>query len=487
MPEVRSEEGGEVAMSDRRVLCVDLDGTLVATDLLWESLLVLLRERPWTLRLLPGWLAGGKAHFKREVARRVRLDVESLPYRPEVLHFLRAEHGAGRELVLATAADESFARAVAEHLGIFSAVLASDGVTNLSGSRKHRALEDRFGPGGYDYAGNGFVDLPMWSTGGGAVLVAAPRRLAARVRASGRVHAEFPHPGQRFRALLGALRVHQWVKNLLIFVPVLLDHRLLDPRAIFLATLAFVAFCMAASGGYVLNDMLDLAADRRHPRKRHRPFAAGVLSLSTGALLVPALFVAAMGLAAATLSADFAWLLLLYIVLTGAYSFYLKRLPVVDVLLLAGLYTLRVLAGVEATAVRFSTWLLAFSMFLFLSLALLKRFAELSRGRTDADERVVGRGYIRADKEWLGSMGSASGYLSVLVLALYISSDEVVRLYNRPMLLWMVCPLLLFWVSRMWFLAHRGKIDEDPILETVRDRLSYVVGALVGVVLLAAL
>jgi len=286
-------------------------------------------------------------------------------------------------------------------------------------------------------------------------------------------------------ALLRALRVHQWVKNLLVFVPVLLDHKLLNPPVMVKALIAFVAFCCAASGAYVLNDLLDRDADRQHRIKRNRPFAADTLSRSFGVVLVPLLFAAAL-LWSLWLSPKFLALLTLYVVLTTAYSIYLKQIAVLDVLLLAGLYTLRVLAGVAASHVRFSTWLLAFSMFLFLSLAFIKRYAELSELQGGAAEGLARRGYLRGDREWLGSMGGASGYLSVLVLALYINSEEVVALYRNPLLLWLICPLLLFWISRMWLLAHRGRIDQDPIVAAARDPASYAVGALVALVLFAA-
>jgi 4-hydroxybenzoate polyprenyltransferase len=290
----------------------------------------------------------------------------------------------------------------------------------------------------------------------------------------------------RWLALVRAIRVHQWVKNLLIFVPVVLDHRLFQTDVVLQATMAFAAFCGAASGGYVLNDLFDLDADRRHSTKRFRPFASGALSPTVGWVLVPLLFGTAL-LFANRLPRGFVELLALYLALTIAYSTYLKRIAVLDVLILASLYTLRVLAGVSATQVRFSAWLLAFCMFLFLSLAFLKRYAELTALDPGAPEQVRRRGYLRRDREWLGSMGGASGYLSVLVLALYINSDQVVVLYQHPILLWLVCPLLLFYVGRMWLLAYRGEIDEDPIVATVRDPASYLVGALVGLVLLAAL
>jgi 4-hydroxybenzoate polyprenyltransferase len=296
-----------------------------------------------------------------------------------------------------------------------------------------------------------------------------------------------PATSARLVALIRALRVHQWVKNLLVFVPVILDHKLFAPEVMAKSATAFVAFCCAASSAYILNDLLDVEADRRHPTKRHRPFAAGTLSPSTGLLLVPLLLAIAFIASLGTLPATFVELLAIYIVLTTAYSLLLKRLAVVDVLVLAALYTLRVLAGIAAAQVRFSTWLLAFSMFLFLSLAFLKRFTEVSAMEGAATEQVRRRGYIRGDREWLGSMGGASGYLSVLVLALYINSEQVVALYRAPLLLWLVCPLLLFWTSRMWLLAHRGQIHDDPIVATVRDPVSYLLGALVGIVLYIAL
>lgn len=288
-------------------------------------------------------------------------------------------------------------------------------------------------------------------------------------------------------ALLRALRPLQWVKNLLVFVPVVLDHKLFDADTMARTATAFVAFCCAASSAYVLNDVLDLQADRHHASKRHRPFAAGTLSPTVGIVLVPALLLLGFVIAWSTLPVGFIDLLAIYVVLTTAYSVYLKRIAVLDVLLLAGLYTLRVLGGVAAAEVRFSTWLLAFAMFLFLSLAFLKRYTEVSAMDGAATDQVQRRGYIRGDREWLASMGGASGYLSVLVLALYINSEQVLALYRKPLLLWLICPLLLFWTSRTWLLAHRGQIHEDPIVATVRDPASYVLGALVALVLYFAL
>lgn len=284
---------------------------------------------------------------------------------------------------------------------------------------------------------------------------------------------------------LRALRMHQWVKNILLLVPAVLDHRLLDGPVVTRALAAFAAFCLAASGAYVLNDLLDLEADRAHRTKRNRPFASGELSARFGWMLAPLLFADAL-LIGVLLAGDFLWLLVLYIATTTAYSTWLKRIEVLDVIVLAGLYTLRVLAGIAATGVSFSSWLLAFSMFLFLSLAFLKRYAELTAFAAGDTENLKGRGYQRRDREWLGALGGAAGYLAVMVLALYINSDEVTVLYRRPPLLWLVCPPLLFWISRIWLHAYRGQVEDDPIVFTVRDPASYVVGGLVAIVLLGA-
>ena len=296
-----------------------------------------------------------------------------------------------------------------------------------------------------------------------------------------------PGGGSRALALVRALRPHQWVKNLLVFVPVVLDHKLFHAETMAKATIPFVAFCCVASSAYILNDIFDLEADRRHPTKRYRPFASGALRPAVGLVLVPVLIAAAVAISWSSLPRAFVVLLALYLVLTSAYSLYLKRVAVLDVLLLAGLYTLRVLAGIAAAQVRFSTWLLAFAMFLFLSLAFLKRYTEVSAMDGALTEQVRRRGYQRGDREWLGSMGGASGYLSVLVLALYINSEQVIALYRLPLALWLVCPLLLFWTSRMWLLAHRGKIHDDPIVATVRDPASYLIGLLVALVMYLAL
>jgi 4-hydroxybenzoate polyprenyltransferase/phosphoserine phosphatase len=467
-------------------LCVDLDGTLVRGDLLAESLLRLVRRSPLLLLRLPVWLARGRARLKREVAERVAVEPAALPYDDELLAHLRRERAAGRRLVLVTASHRAPARAVADHLALFDEVLATDGERNLKGRAKRDELVRRFGRGGYDYAGDSAADLAVWDSAREAIAVNAPPSVVRRLGA--RATAVLGGPRRPLgRAVLGALRVRQWVKNLLIFIPAITAHRLHEPALAGHALIAFVAFGLGASAVYVLNDMLDVEADRLHPVKRRRPFASGELALPIGFALFPLLVLGSLG-AALALPAAFLGLLALYFLLTTAYSLVLKELPLVDVIVLAGLYTMRIIAGSAATGVPVTEWLLAFSMFIFLSLGALKRYAELLRVRSQAagPTKVERRGYYAGDLELMVPMGLASGYLSVLVLALYISSDKVAALYARPSLLWFACPLILYWISRMWLLAHRGLVQDDPLAFAVRDRVTWIVGALGAAILLAA-
>jgi len=467
-------------------LCVDLDGTLVRSDLLLESLFALLRHRPLLVLWLPLWWLRGRSHLKREIARRASLDVTLLPYREDLLARLRAERERGRHLVLATASDGLLANSVARHLGVFDEVIASDGQLNLKGAHKREVLTTRFGERGFDYVGDARADRVVWAAAREAWVVgASPRTLAYLRSTNPRVTALVSGDLSGFQ-LLAALRLHQWVKNLLLFVPLVFAHRLLDLPALSRTALGFFAFGLVASGVYLLNDLLDLEHDRRHSSKRNRPFAAGHLSLAVGAGLIPVLLLAGGGLAWAVSPALLA-VAALYLATTTAYSFVLKRVVMLDVLVLALLYTLRIFAGSVTAEVVVSKWLLIFSIFLFLSLALIKRLTELQdlRGR-NASLAGTGRGYKPEDLEILTTLGAASGYIAVVVLALFVSSDDVTKLYANPGYLWVTCPLLLFWVSRIWLLAHRGEVDSDPIVFAIRDRVSYAVAAAVAVVLIAA-
>ncbi|MEJ5329227.1 MAG: UbiA family prenyltransferase [Desulfobaccales bacterium] len=465
-------------------LCVDLDGTLVRTDTLLESLLILLKSRPWLFFLLPIWLLQGRAATKRRLAELVDLPVDTLPYHQDLLRLLRDEGGRGRTLVLATGADERLAQRVAKHLGCFSEVLASDGRANLTGRRKAQALVARFGSNGFDYAGNDRRDLPVWRHARRALLVAAPARLVRRVR---RFHPQVQVVGvplQAYRVLPRALRVYQWLKNLLVLVPLVAAHHFRELALWGQAGLAFLSFSLVASGIYLINDLLDLEADRRHHQKRFRPLAAGELPLT----YAPPLALVLLGggfLTAGGLPWAFSGLLGLYVILSLLYSLYVKRLALMDVCLLALLYTIRIFAGGEATRIVISYWLLTFSLFFFLSLAFLKRWAEL-QSQAGNPHALPGRGYSAVDLEAVAAMGTASGYIAVLVFALYINSTTVAALYRHPHLLWLIIPLLLYWVSRLWLLARRGEVQEDPILFALKDRGSYAVAALFGGIFLLA-
>lgn len=464
-------------------LCVDLDGTLVKTDTLIESFLALIKHNPFYAFLLPFWLLQGKAHLKWEIARRVTLDVTSLPYHPELLAFLSDEHQHGRHLILVTASDVKIARQIADHLGIFAEVMGSDGKTNLSGNNKLKAMEARFGDKGFDYAGNAEVDLKIWPHAREAILVNASRRLLSKARKITSVSHIFNDKKMLLKMVIKALRIHQWAKNILIFVALIVAHKVNNPLSLFHSVLAFITFGLCASGVYLLNDMLDLDADRKHPRKKHRPFASGDLPLLYGFMLLPLLFIGGVALSL-VLSFEFFLIIALYFILTTAYSFYFKKLVLIDVILLAGLYTIRIIAGAVAINAPTSQWLLAFSMFIFLSLALVKRFSELYTIRRSKEETSRGRGYFASDLEQLASFGVASGYIAVLVLALYIDSKEVVASYTYPHGLWLICPIFLYWISRVWLLAHRGQMHEDPILFAIKDKQSYILGFLVIIIML---
>lgn len=467
-------------------LVVDLDGTLTRSDLLMESVLRLLALDPLALVRLPRWLMEGKAAFKARLADRIVLDLHMLPVNEELVDFIRVERRAGRKVYLASAADRRLVQDFADHLGLFDGVFGSDGITNLGGAEKARALCAQFGEKGFDYVGNARVDLEVWAKARRAILVNVPASLhgeAARLCPDIHELTAPPTRAESWRAHLRAIRAHQWLKNLLVFLPALADHSL-DWPTLGASFLAFVAFCLCASSVYVLNDLIDLPSDRAHPTKRSRPFASGRLSLINGMALVPLLLLAA-GLVSVALPVAFAGSLAAYYAITLLYTFVLKRQIVIDVFTLAGLYTMRVIAGGAATGIAPSDWLLAFSMFLFLSLALIKRYSELVERQRSRKNKLAGRGYVTDDTPMIGALAGASGFVSVLVLALYINSPDVLRLYPHPDFLWGVGVLLLYWVSRVLMLAHRGQVHDDPLVFAVTDRMSLITVALMGLVVIA--
>ena len=474
----------DATASTLRPLCVDLDGTLVKSDTLVDSLLVLARGRPRLLFRLPAHLLHGKAAFKAFVTESVALDVAHLPYNRKVLQFLEEEHCKGRAIYLTTGANEALARRVAEHLALFTAVLGSDKRVNLTGKRKLEAMRGQLGEGGFDYIGNGTPDLPLLAAATERMVVNPSLALRVRMRARGMRATRTLEERAGLRSIASAMRPHQWAKNLLVVLPLLLSHVLRADR-LAAALLAFCCFSLTASSAYIVNDLFDIEADRCHPRKRYRPFAAGQLSALTGIGLAAA-FLAVAFTGAHLLPAAFSRWLLFYLFVTLVYSLYLKRIAIVDVIVLSGLYTLRLLAGGAATQTSISHWLAGFSVFLFFSLAIIKRFAELENLRASGALPRNGRGYIVADLNQLRSFGTSSAFAAVMVFAIYISGPDVTALYREPQILWLIVPFMILWLCRVWLLASRGKLDEDPLVFALTDRASLLIGVSVAAIVLLA-
>ncbi len=482
-------------------LCVDLDGTLVKSDTLLDTVLVVARQRPGLLVKVPGWIAEGKAAFKRHLTTSVELDVEHLPYNQPLLQYLREQHGAGRAIYLATAADVGLAERVAAFLGIFAGVLASDGSgVNLAGANKLAAMRARFGEE-FCYIGNAKPDVellaacvsPMTANPDGALLAGMKRKGTVAA-------ANFEDRVPAVKSWLKAIRLHQWAKNMLIFVPLLLAHQW-NPGTFGGAITAFLSFGMCASATYIINDLLDLEADRKHPRKRRRPFAAGDISAIGGVMAVVVLLVGALVLAVAlpriviAMPGDYklwqpykflGWLGF-YTVTTLAYSLYLKRKLLLDVFVLSGLYTVRILAGSAATGVPVSAWLAGFSVFFFLSLAFVKRFSELESLRERGGSVTNGRGYFVSDLEQLRALGTGAAYAAVVVMTLYINNPETKVLYKHVIRLWLVVPVLLLWLSQVWMLASRGEMHDDPVVYAITDKRSFLLGVVMAAVVWSAL
>lgn len=466
----------------------DLDHTLLLTDTFVEQLTTLVLRRPWLIARVCIWLVRGRGYCKGRIAALAATSPEVWPVRPEALERIAADQAEGRTIVLATAAHRRVAGPLAEHLGCFDAVLASDDQQNLKSRRKSAAIAKVAQEEGwetYSYAGDCAADLAVWRIAAEIVVVDPTPGLLERLRGLGKPLVVLGSARTRWAAALKACRPHQWAKNLLLFLPLVLAHRW-DAATGLAVGLAFVAFSLCASGVYVLNDIGDVAADRQHPRKRLRPFASGRLTITAGIQLAGALVAVGLGLSAAFLPLGFLGLMAVYLAANFAYSSRLKQVPVLDVLMLACMYALRLEAGAVAAAVPLSDWFLTFSLFFFTSLAFAKRFTELRRLESAGAEVPAGRGYEVGDLRLLEMLGSASGYVSVLVLALYMNSEQMRSLYGDSRLLWLVCPIVLYWITRLWLLANRGQLDEDPVVFALKDRTSLGIAAACGLVVLLA-
>lgn len=471
MPISDSETPGHTLLP----LCIDLDGTLIQTDSLWESCLRLISQQPLMLLFLPFWLFLGKAGFKQKISQHVELSPASLPYNTNLLKYLTQQRLHNRHLVLVTAANKKIAEAIADHLNIFDEILASDENHNLSGKNKAQALADKFGEKGFVYAGNANIDLNVWQHAAAAVVVNASKALAAKTKALTSIEEIFPTEHKpSVKIILKAIRIHQWVKNILIFTALLLSHNWFNHDALLLAVFAFFSFSFAASSIYLINDLIDLEADRKHRTKRYRPLAAGILPIQWAIAIVPFLLTFSF-LLANQINTNFVSVLIVYLILTTAYSIFLKPVALLDVITLTSLYTIRIIAGAIAINVPLSYWLLAFSMFIFLSLALIKRFSELKNLIQQGETSSLSRGYHVDDLSAISLFGICSGYISVLVLVFYTHDLQADTLYSQPDWLWFVAVAVLYWISHMWLLAFRGQMNEDPVLFAIHDRSSYVV------------
>jgi len=466
-------------------LCVDLDDTLVATDTLWESIFVLLRTCPLCFLLLPFWILKGKAYFKHQIAQHVILNVAVLPYRAELLEFLKQQKEQGRTLILATAAHETIAHAVAQHIGLFDDVLANNEKVNLKGVNKRNELEKRFGYQGFDYIGDSKSDIPIFQAARTFYVVTAYKSLLKKLNYPAPEQI-FPIPAISTFTWLKVLRAHQWVKNFLIFVPLLVSHQFFDIDKLIASVLAFIAFSLVASAGYIFNDLVDLEADRQHRTKCNRPFAAGKIPIQRSILFFFALLILSSLISLIWLPTGFFGMLMLYLLLTLTYSFYLKRKMILDVIILAGLFTHRILAGGIAASIYISDWLLLFSVFFFTSLAFLKRYIELLYLKDKNDEKAIkNRDYYILDIDFVANFGATSAYLSVLVFAMYIYSDAPTR-YESPFILWLLCPALIYWTTRVWFLANRRSLQDDPVVFALKDRVSWFIAVFALVVMVLA-
>lgn len=469
---LEDEMEGGARTADDLVLAVDLDGTLICSDLLFESFWAAMSHAP--IRTLVQMMSGGggRAGLKQLLAEQDQVDVTQLPYNAEVIAHIQRWRATGGRVALVTASDQSMAEQVATHLALFDEVHGSDGTHNLKGPAKAAFLTERYGAGGYVYMGDASADLPVWAGAARIVTVNAPRALRAKAENLG---PEVEHLGDGATPLAAwfrALRPHQWVKNILVFLPMLTSHALSWPHVLS-STLAFIAFCLVASSVYLVNDLLDLSADRDHPRKRRRPLAAGAVPIGQASVLAAALLLAGM-LLATLLGPLFVIALGLYFVITAAYSLHLKRRTIIDIWVLAILYSMRIVAGAAATGIVPSVWLMAFSIFFFFSLAAVKRQAELVDTADNESLDVRRRGYFREDMLLVAMMAISSGYVSILVLALYIRTPFVEQLYGFPPILLGICLVLLYWISRIVMVTHRGHMHDDPLVYALRDRISQV-------------
>lgn len=470
-------------LNSRTVIC-DLDDTLVRTDLLFESILKLIRTKPWLVLKLPGWFLKGKAHAKACIFEHIKIDPALLPYREDVLRHVKARRQEGATTILVSASNHTLITSIAEHCQCFDAAAGSTDHLNLKGKAKLAWIEEKY-PGPFEYIGDAKADLPIWQRSAHAVLVNPSRSIVSNVSRFSCSKEIIQDAPDILRLIIKQIRVNQWIKNLLIAVPIIAAHKLGDVDLTLKCLIGIASFSFIASMVYVMNDMLDVENDRKHPTKKERPFASGRLPLKAGFLLAPMLFMASTALGV-YLGWEFLGIILAYFITNIVYSIRLKEAVMLDVVTLASFYTMRLLAGSAATDIPISHWLLNFSTFFFLGLAMVKRYTELLRIVGKNQNSLHGRGYMGEDKIPVLIMGVCSSLLSILIMALFFSSDDVRVLYRTPSILWMITPILLFWTGRVWLLTHRGQMNDDPVVFAVKDRISLACGIYFALVVIYA-
>lgn len=447
-------------------LYVDLDGTLIKTDILYESILLLIKRNFLYLFILPFWLIKGKANLKHKISKLVEINPQTLPYNIPFLNYLKDQKKLGRQIILATATTEKYASAIASYLGIFSQVIASTADQNVSGSTKLSYIRNE--PKQFSYAGNAVIDMLIFSHAQESIIVSPTYGLKKRMVRIDNITQVFESSNYKGSAILKAIRMHQWVKNSLLFVPLLMSQQFTNTQALLEVAIAFVSFSLLASATYIVNDLMDIPHDREHIRKRNRPIASGNLAIPTAILIAFILFIGSLVIAI-NINISFVFGLLFYLLLTLTYSFKLKKYILVDTISLALLYTTRIFIGALVINITLSVWLIAFSMFMFLSLALVKRCSELQTLNIEKKTRTSGRGYAVSDSHILASMGICSGFISVLVIVLYFNDTQSISHYSHPELLWLICPLLLYWIGRIWIKTFRDEMHDDPIVFAIKD------------------